>query len=81
MKLSSKDKSSNDKYSTKFETNKYLIYELHKRSNELNGTLDFSIQRLTKNNLQQLLMAMDKLATGNLYLDHDENYRFHYTKK
>ena len=70
-----------NKYSTNFEKNKYLIGELYNRSRKLNCDLDMSIQRLTRNNLKQLLETMDKLETGNMFLDHDENYRFHYTKK
>lgn len=75
MKLNNKDK-----YSTKFETNKYLIGELWNRARKLNCNLDMSIQRLTKNNLEQLLETMDKLETGNMFLDHDKEYRFHYSK-
>ena len=76
MKLHNKDK-----YSTNFETNKFLTCELLQRADKLNCRLDWSIGKLTKNNLKQLRMAMDKLETGNMFLDHDETYRFHYTKK
>ena len=75
MKLNNKDK-----YSRDFEKNKYLMHELYARARKLNCNLDMSIQRLTKNNLEQLLETMDKLETGNMFLDHDKEYRFHYSK-
>jgi hypothetical protein len=69
-----------DKHSTNFEKNKYLMLELYARARKLNCNLDMSIQRLTRNNLKQLLETMDKLETGNMFLDHDKEYRFHYSK-